>query len=52
MAAVTLWKPGSKRRVAQIRWKRRELIHAAVVAVLLLAFSFWAGVWIATHPLN
>ena len=42
-------KGGSKRRVAQIRWKRSEIIHAVILAVLMTAFCLWVGIWIATH---
>ncbi|HEX4039404.1 MAG TPA: hypothetical protein VHX37_15200 [Acidobacteriaceae bacterium] len=51
MARVSLIKPdsGSKRRMALIRWKRWEVIHAVVLALLMTAFSIWAGIWIATH---
>jgi hypothetical protein len=51
MARVSLWKPdsGSKRRIAQIRWRRWEAIHAVVLFLLMTAFSIWIGIWIATH---
>jgi len=40
---------GSKRRISLIRWKRWELIHALILLVLMMAFSIWMGIWIATH---
>jgi hypothetical protein len=40
---------GSKRRLAQIRWKRREIVHAFILAALMAAFCLWVGIWIATH---
>lgn len=40
---------GSRRRIEQIRWKRWELIHAFVLFVLMVVFSIWIGIWIATH---
>jgi hypothetical protein len=51
MAGVNLWRPGSgsKRRVARIRWKRREIVQAFVLFLLMTAFSFWVGMWVATH---
>lgn len=49
MAAVNLWRRGSKRRVAQVRWTRREIVHALVLLLVMMAFSFWVGVWVATH---
>lgn len=52
MAATSLWKRGSKRRVEQIRWKRWEVVHAAILALLMILFSFWLGFWIATHPFD
>ena len=49
MAAVNLWKRGSKRRVGQVRRTRWEILHALALALLMLGFSFWVGVWVATH---
>ncbi len=49
MAAVNLWKRGSKRRVEQVRWTRREIVHAVLLTLAMVAFSFWVGVWVATH---
>lgn len=40
---------GSKRRLARIRWKRREIAHALILAVLMTAFCLWVGIWIATQ---
>jgi preprotein translocase subunit SecE len=40
---------GSKRRVAQIRWKRREVIHAFILIALMTAFCLCIGIWVATH---
>jgi hypothetical protein len=37
------------KRVPQIRWKRREIIHAFILIVLMIAFCLWVGIWIATH---
>lgn len=52
MAAVSLWRRGSKRRVEQIRWKRGEILHVVILTLLMTAFSVWVGVWIATHHLD
>jgi hypothetical protein len=49
VAREIVWKRGSRRRVAQIRWKRWELIHALILSLLLSAFGLWVGIWIATH---
>jgi len=49
MAAENLWKEGSKRRVEQIRWKRWEIVHAIILALLMGGFGLWVGIWIATH---
>lgn len=51
MAGLHLWKRdgGSKRRIAQIRWKRWEIIHALVLALVMMAFSIWVGIWVAVH---
>jgi hypothetical protein len=49
MAEVHLWKRGNKRRIAQIRWRRWEIVHALVLTLLLSAFGLWVGIWIATH---
>jgi hypothetical protein len=49
MAEVHLWRRGNKRRVAQIRWKRWEIVHALILTLLMAAFGLWVGIWIATH---
>jgi hypothetical protein len=33
----------------RIRWKRHEVIHAAVVSLLLLTFSLYLAWWFAAH---
>jgi hypothetical protein len=43
---------GSRRRIAQIRWKRREIVHAFILFLLMMAFSIWIGIWIATHKFD
>ncbi|MGB7352666.1 MAG: hypothetical protein WBD06_03130, partial [Acidobacteriaceae bacterium] len=40
---------GSKRRLAQIRWKRWEIIHVFFLIALMTAFCVWVAIWIATH---
>ncbi len=49
MGPMHLWKSGNKRRVARIRWKRREIIHALILSLLMTAFGMWVGIWVATH---
>jgi hypothetical protein len=51
MAGVNLFRPGngSKRRVERIRWKRSEIVQALLLFLFMTAFSFWVGIWIATH---
>jgi hypothetical protein len=48
MAEVHTWGRGSKRRIAQIRWKRWEIMHAVILVLLMTAFGLWVGIWIAT----
>jgi type II secretory pathway component PulL len=40
---------GSRRRIAQIRWRRWEVIHVFILLLLMMVFSIWVGIWIATH---
>ncbi|MGA7521600.1 MAG: hypothetical protein WBW84_03910 [Acidobacteriaceae bacterium] len=51
MTAVNLRKYGigNRKRIARIRWKRREIIHAFILFLLMTAFSIWVAIWIATH---
>jgi hypothetical protein len=49
MASFDPQQRGSRRRIAFIRWKRWEVIHAFILVLLMTAFSIWIGVWIATH---
>lgn len=43
---------GNKRRVAQIRWKRREIIHAVALFVLLAILSVGLVLWFEMHHLD
>lgn len=43
---------GNKRRVAQIRWKRREIVHAIIVFLLLAILGVWLAVWFEMHHLD
>lgn len=43
---------GNKRRVAQIRWKRREVIHAIVLFLLLTILSVGLVLWFEMHHLD
>jgi hypothetical protein len=49
MAQIDPLQRGSKRRLTQIRWKRREIVHALILGALMAAFGLWVGLWIATH---
>jgi len=40
---------GSKRRISQISWKRREVLHAVVLFALMAIFAIWLGLWIQAH---
>lgn len=54
MTAVNLRKygVGSRKRVAQIRWKRHEIVHAAILLLLMVAFCVWVGIWVASHTFD
>jgi hypothetical protein len=43
---------GTKRRVAQIRWKRREIVHAIILFALLAIFAVWLTVWFEMKHLD
>lgn len=43
---------GSKRRVAQIRWKRWEIVHAVILFLLLAILSVWLAVWFELQHLD
>jgi hypothetical protein len=43
---------GSKRRVAQIRWKRWEIVHAVILFLLLAILSVWLAVWFEMQHLD
>ena len=49
MASLDPQQRGNKRRLAQIRWKRWEIVHAFILAALMTALGLWVGIWIATH---
>jgi len=49
VAAIDLWKRGSRRRVAQIRWRRREIVQALLLGLFMIAFTLFVGIWVATH---
>ena len=40
---------GTKRSLARIRWTRREVIHAVILSLLLLAFAIYLAVWFELH---
>lgn len=45
MAAAKILGRGTKRRIARIKWKRREIVHAVILFLLLAALSVWLAVW-------
>ena len=54
MTAVNLRKhgAGNRKRMAQIRWRRREIVHALLLLLLMVAFSLCVGIWIAMHKFD
>ena len=52
MAHFDVRQRGNKRRMAQIRWKRWEIIHALTLFLLMTAFCIWVGFWLATHKFD
>ena len=49
MAASKILGRGTKRRIASIRWSRGELLHAALLFVLMLLFSGSLALWFELH---
>ena len=49
MSAEKILGKGTKRRISQIRWKRREVVHAVVLFVLMAIFSVYLAVWFEVH---
>jgi hypothetical protein len=43
---------GTRRRIAQIKWKRWELVHAVVLFLLLAILSVWLAVWFEMQHLD
>jgi hypothetical protein len=43
---------GNKRRIAQIKWKRWEIVHAIVLFLLLAILSVWLAVWFEMQHLD
>lgn len=43
---------GSKRRVAEVRWRRGEIIHAIILVVVMTAFCIWLAIWLNTHTFD
>jgi hypothetical protein len=43
---------GNKRRVAEVRWKRREVVHATILSLLLAIFSVGLVLWFDVHHLD
>jgi hypothetical protein len=42
-------KRGSRGRISEIRWKRREMVHAILLAVVMVAFSVLLILWVNGH---
>jgi hypothetical protein len=40
---------GSKRRIRQVRWTRREIISAAFLLLAMLVFGVFVGLWVIFH---
>jgi len=43
---------GNKRRIARIKWKRWQIIHAVLLFLLLTIFSVWLAVWFEMQHLD
>lgn len=43
---------GSKRRIAQIKWTRWQIVHAVILSILLAIFAVWLAVWFETKHLD
>ncbi len=41
MARVINFDKGSKRRLRQVRWKRREIVSAVLLFLILMALCLW-----------
>jgi hypothetical protein len=40
--------PASRKRVAQIRWNRRDILHAVIWSLLIAASTIWIAKWFST----
>jgi hypothetical protein len=40
---------GSKKRVARVRWGRRDLLHLALWSLLVIGVVLWLDVWVSGH---
>lgn len=52
MAKVKLLNLGSRRRIAQIRWTRAEILHAIALLLLMAGVSLWIALWLQSHTLE
>jgi hypothetical protein len=43
---------GSKRRIQQVRWTRREIISAAALLLAMAICSVFFAFWVATHSFH
>jgi hypothetical protein len=37
--------PGSRKRMAQIRWNRRDVLHAVIWSLLIAVSTIWIARW-------
>jgi hypothetical protein len=42
----------NKKRIARIRWKRWEIIHALILFILLAILGVWLAVWFEMQHLD
>lgn len=43
---------GSKKRVQQIVWRRREILSAILLLLFAAIFSVWLALWLQTHEFD
>jgi hypothetical protein len=49
MSQAKILGKGNKRRIALIRWRRWEIVHAVILSILLAILAVWLAVWFAIH---
>jgi hypothetical protein len=40
--------PAGRKRVAQIRWNRRDILHAMIWSLLIAVSTIWIAKWFST----